>query len=367
MKLSINRETLMEPLQKVLGAIDKRQTMPVLAHVLMECGKEGCVMTATDLEISLRARMKVPVDQPGSTALPARKLFDICKSLPEDIQIDIRVEGDKANIRAGRTRFSLACLPAVDFPKLENIAAGQEFVISQAVLKKLLDQTAFAMANQDVRYYLNGLMLEVDKDRIQAVATDGHRLSLYSAGTATGSDSKFQVIVPRKGVLELQRLLSDDDSSEVRIQLSPNHIRIETDSLQFTSKLIDGKFPDYERVLPSDSDKLLEADRDGFRQALTRASILSNEKYRGIRLTLEDKTLKIQSHNSEQEEAEDVLEVNYNDDPIEIGFNVQYLLDVLNVVHGDSVEIKFKDGNSSILLTDPDDRNARYIIMPMKL
>lgn len=367
MKLSINRDALLEPLQKVLGAIEKRQTMPALAHVLMECSTDGLVLTATDLEITLVARLAHPVVEPGAIAFPARKLFDICKALPGDVQIEITTKDNKANLKAGRSRFSLSCLPAAEFPKLENVSRGQQFELPQSVFKKLFERTAFAMANQDVRYYLNGLMLEVGKDQIQSVATDGHRLSLYSAAVVTDSDSKLQAIVPRKGVMELQRLLADDENSIAQVQLSANHIRIETDSLQFTSKLIDGKFPDYERVLPSGSDKELVANRDELRQALTRASILSNEKYRGIRLFLDKNILKIQAHNSEQEEAEDELEVSYDYDPIEIGFNVQYLLDVLSVIEGDTVEIKLKDGNSSILLNDPEDPQARYVIMPMRL
>jgi len=366
MKLSIERNAILEPLQSVLGAIEKRQTMPALGHVLMDCSNDGFILTATDLEITLVATQKHPVEEPGMVALPARKFFDICKALPDTAQITISTDGNKADIKAGRSRFSLSCLPADEFPKLEDVSHGLKIEITQQVLKKLFERTAFAMANQDVRYYLNGLMLEVSNNQIQSVATDGHRLALYSVATENNSDSKLQVIIPRKGVIELQRLLVDTDSV-VELQLTANHIRVDTDSLQFTSKLIDGKFPDYERVLPSGSDKLLVADRDKLRQALTRASILSNEKYRGIRLSLQEKTLIIQAHNSEQEEAEDELEVNYDSEDIEIGFNVQYLLDVLGVIEGDTIEIKLKDGNSSILLNDPNDPQARYVIMPMRL
>ena len=367
MKLSIDRNAILEPLQKILGAIEKRQTMPALAHVLVDCSTDGIVMTATDLEITLVASFQHPVDEPGSIAIPARKLFDICKALPDPSQITLKVKDNKAVLNAGRSRFTLSCLSAEEFPKLEDVSKGQQFDINQSLFKKLIERTAFAMANQDVRYYLNGLMLEVSKDQIKSVATDGHRLSLCEIGAVTGGgETRLQAIVPRKGVLELQRLLIDDDAT-ANVQLSANHIRVMTDELQFTSKLIDGKFPDYDRVIPSGSDKQLTADKDALRMALSRASILSNEKYRGIRLTINENSIKIQAHNAEQEEAEDELEVEYSGDSVDIGFNVQYLLDVLGVIEGNSVKILLKDGNSSILISDPDDEQSHYVIMPMRL
>lgn len=366
MKLSISRNELLIPLQQVIGAVEKRQTMPALANVLMVADENGFSLTATDLEITLKASVNYPVEEPGKVTVPARKLLDICKSLPEDCEISLEIDATKALIRAGRSRFNLVCLNADEFPVLDDIASSKAFTVKQSVLKSLFDKTAFSMANQDVRFYLNGLMLEVGKDALRCVATDGHRLSLAEVDTPVDTESSQQVIIPRKGVAELQRLLDDSDE-EINLQISSNHIRAFTDKLEFTSKLIDGRFPDYNRVLPEQTDNRLVADKTSLKIALTRASILSNEKYRGIRLELSPDLLCIQAHNSEQEEAKDELEVEYQGQTLEVGFNVQYVLDVLNVIPGSLVEIDLKDANSSALLSDPEHSDARYVIMPMRI
>ena len=269
-------------------------------------------------------------------------------------------------MQSGRSRFSLATLPASDFPSLDNISSVYEFEIAQKTLNDIIDKTAFAMAQQDVRYYLNGLMLEISSNYLRAVATDGHRLAYCEKETSADIADIKQVILPRKGVLELVRLLSDTEDM-AKITLGSNHLQIEFNGLRLTSKLIDGRFPDYNRVIPTDGDNVISADRDQLRQALIRASILSNEKYRGIRLVLEKNLIKLQAQNPDQEEADVDLEVSYSGDDIEIGFNVNYMLDVLNVTQSEVVNAALRDSNSSFLLTYPDQDDCKYVIMPMRL
>jgi DNA polymerase-3 subunit beta len=306
------------------------------------------------------------IDQPGDITVPARKLLDICKSLPNKSIINFSVKDNKALVQSGRSRFSLATLAANDFPALDAINSVNEFEIEQKTLRDLIDKTAFAMAQQDVRYYLNGLMLEVSANSLRAVATDGHRLAYCEKETTADIADIKQVILPRKGVLELVRLLSDSED-KVKVILGSNHLQVEFGDLRLTSKLIDGRFPDYNRVMPTDGNNVITADRELLRQALIRASILSNEKYRGIRLILENNLVKLQAHNPDQEEADIELEVDYKGDEIEIGFNVNYMLDVLNVTNSEMVQAALRDSNSSFLLTYPDQDDCKYVIMPMRL
>lgn len=366
MKLEISRDDLLHPLQQVIGAIEKRQTLAALGHVLMEASESQLRLTATDLELTLVTTIEHVAQEAGQIAVPARKLYDICRALSDGSTLSISVENQKMSIKSGRSRFTLACLSASDFPKLEDISPTREVRLSAAVLKHLLDKTAFAMANQDVRYYLNGLLLEVAQNHVRAVATDGHRLSMCDAAMETGSDETTRIIVPRKAISELSRLLQDADL-ELAVQMSNNHIRLTAGHLEFTSKLIDGRFPDYERVLPEGNDSIMLADCNALRQTLQRASILSNEKYRGIKLQLSKNQLNIQSNNTEHEEAEDEIEVEYTGNEFEVGFNVQYIIEVLNTIDGELAKIRFKDPNSSILITDAEHEDARYVVMPMRL
>lgn len=367
MKFSIEREQLLPALQLLAGVVERRQTLPILANSLIVAGSDGLSLTATDMEVELVVRLDTQAKAPGETTLPARKLLDICRTLPEGAQLDFDISGDRAKLRSGRSRFTLATLPAQEYPATEVSEATASVVVAQGVLRQLLEDTQFAMAQQDVRYYLNGLLLELSKDSIRAVATDGHRLALSDAAASTGvSEAPLQIIVPRKGVQELMRLLEEDES-EITLQVSANHVRIDSGNIQFTSKLIDGRFPDYQRVIPAQTDNILEADRDILRQSLTRASILSNEKYRGIRLSLQQGLLRALAHNPEQEEAEEEIEVNYTGDEFEIGFNVSYLLDALGAVRSDRVTMAFTDANSSCLVAPASDSASKYVVMPMRL
>ena len=365
MKFSAAREVLLKPLQAVIGVVERRQTMPILSNVLLVVDDGALAVTATDLEVELVATAAVDSEVDGEITLSGRKLLDIVKALPDEAKVSLSVSGDKATVRSGRSKFSLATLPAAEFPGIEDIKSTQTIGVTQAVLGKLIEKTHFSMAQQDVRYYLNGMLLETGGKHLRAVATDGHRLALCQADLdAQGMDSQ-QVIVPRKGVLELQRLMSGE--GPLNIELGPNHIRIQLDGIRFTSKLIDGRFPEYERVIPAASENLLSADKARLKSALHRTAILSNEKYRGIRLVIRDSGVVLQAHNPEQEEAEEEVEVSYSGEDIEIGFNVNYLLDAIAAVDGDEVTLSVVDSNSSCLVREPGNDDTKFVVMPMRL
>ena len=365
MKFTAERETILAPLQAVMGVVERRQTMPILANVLIAIRDGKLSITATDLEVELVAGAAVNVVQPGEVTVPGRKLLDIVRALPEKAAVSFALDGERATVRAGKSRFTLTTLPAADFPTVEDIRAQRTLRITQPALKRLLDKTHFSMAQQDVRYYLNGMLLETDGKSLRTVATDGHRLAFCESALEAEMGAAQQVIVPRKGVLELQRLLGGD--GPVELAVGSNHVRAQIGEIRFTSKLIDGRFPEYGRVIPSSPTRMVTIGRDSLRAALQRAAILSNEKYRGIRLALKDGTLTLQSHNPEQEEAEEELEVAYNGDEMEIGFNVNYLLDALSALEAGDVVIGLTDANNSCLLSSPVTAHAKYVVMPMRL
>jgi len=339
--------------------------MPILANVLLVAKDGELSVTATDLEVELVANTEVSVESGGEVTVPGRKLLDICRALPEDAEVSISQSGEKLVLKSGRSKFTLTTLPAAEFPTVDDINAGHSVTVSQAVLGRILEKTHFSMAQQDVRYYLNGLLLETSDNLLRAVATDGHRLALCEVALDGGKAPEQQVIVPRKGVLELQRLMSGE--GELAIELGTNHVRIQLDGIRFTSKLIDGRFPEYDRVIPQDTSNAMSADRGVFKSALQRTAILSNEKYRGIRLIIREDNMVLQTHNPEQEEAEEELEIEYSGEEIEIGFNVNYLLDALNAIETDEVSLAVVDGNSSCLIREPGKDDCKYVVMPMRL
>jgi DNA polymerase-3 subunit beta len=355
MKLTAEREKLLAPLQAVIGVVERRQTMPVLANVLLGVRSGQLAITATDLEVELVA----------ATEVAGRKFLDILRALPEKVAVALALEGEKVVIKAGRSRFSLVTLPAAEFPVIDDINSQQTVQIPRKELLRLLEKTHFSMAQQDVRYYLNGLLLESDGKALRAVATDGHRLALCEMELPGKAKVSQQVIVPRKGVLELQRVLTAEGTADVAI--GTNHVRAQIGDVRFTSKLIDGRFPEYSRVIPAAAPNSIRADRDVLRQALQRTAILSNEKYRGIRITVKKNMLTVQAHNPEQEEAEEEIEVNYEGNDLEVGFNVNYLLDALAAIDGQEVELGLTDSNSSCLIRSPGNASARYVVMPMRL
>ncbi len=367
MKLTISREQLLTPLQNVIGAVERKQTMPILGNILFKMTGEKLVLTATDLEIELVCETNASADQDGEFTISARKLADITKNLPDDALINLNVDDTKAILTSSRSRFSLAALPSKDFPSLDKMDFSVEFSLPQNVLSQQLSKTSFAMAQQDVRYYLNGLLLAIEEGKLLTVTTDGHRLSLSENPLDTGSIDNMQVIVPRKGILELQRFLSKDSEDAVTVRLSKNHIQFVIDGLVMTSKLIDGRFPEYSRVVPAEVKHIAIIDRDLLKQSLQRTSILSNEKYKGVRLKFEPGQLQIEAQNPDQEEALDQVEINYSGDEIDIGFNVTYLIDVLNNIDSENVEFGLIDSKSSCLIQEKGLVNCKNVIMPMRL
>lgn len=366
MKVQASRNELLVALQAVIGVVERRQTLPVLGNFLLETAEAELVVSGTDLEMELVARARVQNLEPGKVTVPARKLFDICRGLPEGADVTLETSGDKVLLRSGRSRFTLSSLPAGEYPALGGVEPTAQVRLSQSQLKMLLERTLFAMAQQDVRYYLNGLLLEIKPQRLRTVATDGHRLALSELQMDTGVESGQQVILPRKSVMELNRLLSPGEEV-VSVSIGPGQVRIDLDVVRLTTKTIDGRFPDYERVIPEAGDKRIEVDRERLRKALTRMAILSNEKFRGVRLQVEPGQLRLQTHNPEHEEAEEELDVAYSGGEIEIGFNVNYLLDALAAIDGEQAVIELKNSDSSGLVYGVRDTFSRYVIMPMRL
>ena len=369
MKFSVSKDELIKPLNLVAGVVERRQTLPILSNVLLSLDGQNLSLTGTDLEVELVGRLGVTGAADGDITVPARKLVDICKSLPDGADIEFSVEDGRALVKAGRSRFTLSTLPASEFPTVEADVGDIELSLSQSLVRSMIERTAFAMAQQDVRYYLNGMYVELASGRLRFVATDGHRLAL-----CTGPDkveaADTAVIVPRKGILELARLLDGDGS--VSLVMGSNHVRAVTEQFTFTSKLVDGKFPDYERVLPKSPDKSVSGNRLELKQAFTRTAILSNEKYRGVRLSLTPGSLEITANNPEQEQAEESLAVDYSGDVLEVGFNVSYLLDVLGVLSGESIRMSLSDSANSALIEEGESASAEsaealYVVMPMRL
>ena len=367
MKFTISREAFLKPLQLVVSVVERRQTLPVLSNVLIHLDGNQLSLTGTDLEVEIVGYAQLEgASESGEITVPARKLVDICKSLPDKAVINFSEDGGRMLITSGRSRFTLSTLSASEFPSVEEGAGQVEFSLTGVILKRLLEDTAFAMAQQDVRYYLNGMLWEATTGTLRAVATDGHRLAMSHADMPFELPEKVQAIVPRKGVMELSRILHDDDT--VSVVIGANHVRVQGAEFRFTSKLIDGAYPDYERVLPRSGTKFINGTREELRHGFARAAILSNEKYRGVRLQIEGNLLKITANNPEQEEAEEELVVDFEGDgSLEIGFNVNYLLDALNALKGENARISLTDSNSSALMESPDFPGAVYVIMPMRL
>ena len=366
MRFSIQREVLLKPLQQVVGVVERRQTLPVLANLLVVAGPKQVTFTGTDLEVEMSANTQAEDIEPGEITIPARKLFDICRALPDGSKIEFKLNADRVSVSSGRSRFTLATLPASEFPVIDNIELLERVSLPEATLKELMDRTAFAMAQQDVRYYLNGLLLDLREHALRCVATDGHRLALVETALSAGVTAQRQILIPRKGVLELQGLFEAGDGI-VELEFGRNHLRVKRGEVTFTSKLIDGRFPDYEAVVPIGADKEVRVGREPLRGALQRAAILSNEKYRGVKLEVSPNKLRIIAHNPEQEEAVEELEAKTGVTELGVGFNVNYLLDALNALGGDEVLMCLRDGNSSCLLRAPESELARHVIMPLRL
>ena len=369
MNIKLSRGALLKPLTYVSSVVEKRQTLPILSNVLIQFdGSKRLSMTGTDLEVEVITYCDNVTGDSGEFSINARKLFDITRALPEDADITISTEDNgKAIIRSGKSRFTVQTLPSDDFPKIETEQWTQCWKLPASVFKQALARTSFAMAQQDVRFYLNGLLLVSNSERMITVATDGHRLAKTEIQlTSRNTDSEIQAIVPRKAITELNRIIEDNDN-EISVSFNANHMRVELDSLIFTSKLIDGRFPDYDKVIPKNQDKSIIIDRHELQNTLNRAAILTNEKFRGVRLIVTKDKMSVSANNPDQEEAFDEIKVEYTGDDIEIGFNVGYMLEALNVISTEKVEILLSDPNSSGTLRAPGDDDTVYIVMPMRL
>ncbi|HDR1021771.1 TPA: DNA polymerase III subunit beta [Pasteurella multocida] len=366
MQFIVSRENLLKPLQQVCGVLSSRPNIPVLNNVLLQINGDRLVITGTDLEVELSTQSTLlSTDVQGNLTIPAKKFLDICRSLPENAEISVSFEEDRAIVKSGRSKFNLSTLPAEEYPNLTDWQSEVDFTIEQSTLRRLIEATQFSMANQDARYFLNGMKFETEGNLLRTVATDGHRLAVCTIALEQDLQT-HSVILPRKGVLELARLLENTDLP-ARLQIGTNNLRIELGNIIFTSKLIDGRFPDYRRVLPRNATRILEADWDVLKQAFVRAAILSNERFRSVRLQLSENQLKITATNPEQEVAEEIIDVSYTGEEMEVGFNVSYILDVLNALKCQRVRMRLTDASSSCLIEDCEDASAEYVIMPMRL
>lgn len=362
-----DKETLLKPLQVVIGIVERKQTLPILSNVLIEKTQGKIRFTATDLEIQITTTIDAEGNDGTNAAitLGGKKLQEILRILPDQSKISIETKESKAVVKSNKSRFSLQTLPSQDFPKLNSqLVDAKKIVVSQARLKALLNSVQYAMAQQDVRYYLNGVLLIIEGSQLKVVATDGHRLA-FNSGQIEGNYQKQEIILPRKAVLELGKLLADGDET-VELEFSAQQVKATFSGITIVSKVIDGKFPDYERVIPKYSNHLA-MNRIGIQQALQRAAILSNEKFRGVRFVLTEKNLSIISSNSEQEEAQEEIETDYHGEALDIGFNVNYLMDGLNHINTEKAVFSFGDPNSSILITTPENDEFRYVVMPMRI
>ena len=382
MRLKIAKESLVNVLSHVVGAVERRHTLNILSNVKIQTTQQALTITGSDLEVELVASTTLSEGaclEVGETTVPARKLVEICKSLPTAALIDLQItEDQRCILKSGNSRFVLGTLPAEDYPLLTtDNSQGTQVQVTQRELKRLFEKTAFAMAVQDVRFYLTGTLLEIDHNQLRTVTTDGHRLALCEVSASSTASTSIQAIVPRKAVGELQRLLSIEDEQltlligrellNVTINI-PSRDKEQGDiTVRFTTKLIDGKFPDYRRVIPRGGDKHVLIAHDVFKQSLQRVAILSNEKLRGVFLNFSQDTLQLRANNPEQDEASEDLVIQYQDAPMEMSFNAQYILDVLSVLDGDDVKMSMTEANQSVLVQDPAHPDQTYVVMPMRV
>lgn len=370
MRFNVPAETLSKRVQLLSNVIESRQTKPILGNFLLEVmDQDRLVMTASDLELEI----VIDVDlhgsgEKGAITVPAKKFTDICRSVDAATDLNVFQDQQFVKVNAGSSRFSLTTLPAVDFPKLETNDYPNEFRISLLHLKELMERTHFAMALQDVRSYLNGMLLEFEGGMVRAVATDAHRLALCEKDIeqVKGNGEKLQTILPRKAVIELVRLLDTVDC-QVSLAFNENHLKVEVPGMKLTSKLLEGNFPDYQRVLPKGGKIAFLANRDELRQNLVRTSILASEKYKGVLMQMEEGNLRVYVSNSEQENAEAAMPIEYEGNAFEVGFNINYVLDVINAIKKDRLEFRFIDTASSCLVTEFETDYCQYVIMPMRV
>jgi DNA polymerase-3 subunit beta len=365
--LKAAQEKILGALQSVSGIVERRHTLPILANVLLRKTGKQVELTTSDLEIQVRTTQELGGDEAGfNTTVGARKLIDILRSLPADQLVTLSAAQNKLTLQAGKSRFTLQTLPAEDFPLVnESVDFGPAFSVPQNVLRNLVNQVHFAMAVHDIRYYLNGILFIAEGKQLTLVATDGHRLALAQA-TLDKEVPKQEVILPRKTVLELQRLLKDEDTP-IEMRFAANQAKFSFSGMEFVTKLVEGKFPDYNRVIPKNHKNAVVMGRAPLLASLQRAAILTSEKFKGVRINIEPGSLRIASSNAEQEEAKEELEIDYNGDAIEIGFNVTYLVDALANMGSEMIKLELQDTAASALFTVPDQPGFKYVVMPMRI
>lgn len=366
MKFIINREVILTSLQQIVSVIEKRQTMPILSNVLMVIEADQLILTGTDLEIQVVAKINIESATPGAITVPARKFLDICRLLPNGAEIKFEQQQDKVKILSNRSRFSLTCLPADNYPEFSESALENQFFINAGKFKKALDKTVFCMANQDVRYYLNGLLLHLSNTKLKLVASDGHRLAIYEDNLDQPSGIEARIILPRKGIIEIARLL-DDPEVELRVKFSSNNIKIYIKNLIFSAKLVDSKYPDFSKVFQQDFFNPIHIQKQLLKDSLTRVAILSNEKFKGVTLDVFPDSLKISTHNPEHDEAEEELIIEYVGEPLSISFNAQYLLDAVSNLDSELAVMTIASNASSCFISEPEELAYKFIVMPMKL
>lgn len=368
MNFSINREVFLPAIQSVIGAIERRQTLPILSNLLIQILNNEIIITATDLEIELKNTIHLDNDfENYEFTIPARKTADICKSFEDGCMINFSVTNENVTIAANRSKFNLSTLPGIDYPKIEQLDSIHSFTIEQNKIKKIISNVSFAMAQQDVRYYLNGMLFELNKGSISTVTTDGHRLALSETSADINNEETKQFIIPRKTIIELQKILNDK-SDAINIEIDSNHIRFNIGSILLTSKLIDGKFPDYKRVIPLGNDKKIKINRDDIKHALMRSAIISNEKFKGAKFIFTNNLLSIETQNSERENSREELIIDYNYENLNIGFNISYILDILNINQDEFIELELKSSETSGVVKFNDDGiQSVYVVMPMRI
>ncbi len=366
MKFTINRETLLTPLQQIVSVIEKRQTMPILGNVLLILENDYLTMTGTDLEVQLISKLYLPDAESGGITVPARKFLDICRLLPAGSEIKFEQNDDKVKITSNRSRFSLNCLPADNYPEFTEGELEHQFSINAGQFKKALDQTIFCMASQDVRYYLNGMLLNISNNKLELVASDGHRLAIYEDQLEMPAGFEARIILPRKGVLELNKLINESDI-ELRIEFSSSSVRIFINDMIFSAKLIDSKYPDFSKVFQQTFFSPIQIEKTVLKNSLTRVAVLSNEKFKGVTFEISNESLKMSAHNPEHDEAEEELAVVYNDEELSIAFNAQYLSEAVSNLDGDTALITIASDSSSCFINEPNNEKYKYVVMAMRL
>lgn len=369
MNFSVNQSSFLPAVQSVIGAIERRQTLPILSNLLIQIKDNLATITATDLEIELKNTIQLSENYENfDFTIPARKIADICKNIEYGCEIKFKINKDNVIIFADKSKFTLSILPSSDYPKIESLNPKNSFKIEQNKIKKLLNNVAFAMAQQDVRYYLNGMLFELKEGSISAVTTDGHRLALSQTEADLNIEGTKQFIIPRKTVSELQKLLHDNKEI-IYIDIDDNYIKFQIGNIILTSKLIDGKFPDYNRVIPLNNEKVARINKNDLMHALLRSSIISNEKFKGARFLFNQDLLSIETQNSERENSKEELAIEYKHEDLNIGFNILYILDILNITNDEYInfELKSNDTSGVVKLEDNNKIKSVYVVMPMRI